>query len=165
MRKTKSRAGRRPVQSSQLDAIDEGLIKALRQDGRTQNKVLARSLGVSETTLAYRLRRLSDNGVARLTAQQDFAAIGFPILTLVQIWARGREVAKVGQAVARLTYTIGVAAALGHCDIEASVIARDHRDLARALDEIGAIVGVEKIEAILVLDIVKFNADSAAFSS
>lgn len=150
--------------SSQLDAIDEGLIEALRRDGRAQNKALARSLGISETTLAYRLRRLSENGVARLTAQQDFAAIGFPILTLAQIWVRGREVAEVGQAVARHKQTIGVAAALGHCDIEASVIARDHRDLSQALDEIGAIAGVERIETVLVLDIVKFNADNAVFS-
>ena len=52
-----------------VDEIDLKIIEALREDGRTPNKTLAMQLGVSETTIASRIRGLRERKIMLVTLQ------------------------------------------------------------------------------------------------
>jgi Lrp/AsnC family transcriptional regulator for asnA, asnC and gidA len=49
--------------SLHLDHIDQLLLKALREDARQSQRELAKVVGISQGTVANRLRRLEDEGV------------------------------------------------------------------------------------------------------
>lgn len=49
--------------SLHLDHIDQSLLKALREDARQSQRELAKVVGISQGTVANRLRRLEDEGV------------------------------------------------------------------------------------------------------
>ena len=49
--------------SLHLDHIDQLLLKALREDARQSQRELAKVVGISQGTVANRLRRLEDKGV------------------------------------------------------------------------------------------------------
>ncbi|WP_202866248.1 Lrp/AsnC family transcriptional regulator [Kribbella turkmenica] len=59
-----------------LDAIDRGLVHALRVDGRVAFSGVAEVLGVSEHTVARRYRRLRASGVLRVVAVADGVRLG-----------------------------------------------------------------------------------------
>ncbi|MDA0715922.1 MAG: Lrp/AsnC family transcriptional regulator [archaeon] len=49
--------------SLNLDLIDQSLLKALQEDARRSQRDLAKVVGISQGTVANRLRRLEDEGV------------------------------------------------------------------------------------------------------
>jgi len=54
---------RRTTMSLNLDHIDQSLLKALQEDARRSQRDLAKVVGISQGTVANRLRRLEDEGV------------------------------------------------------------------------------------------------------
>jgi len=54
---------RRTTMSLNLDLIDQSLLKALQEDARRSQRDLAKVVGISQGTVANRLRRLEDEGV------------------------------------------------------------------------------------------------------
>lgn len=72
---------------SKLDETDLGIIKLLRQDGRATNKLIAQSLGVSEPTIAARIKSLVEDKVIRITAQRSiFDNPSNGIVSLVELF-------------------------------------------------------------------------------
>ncbi|MFF7752899.1 Lrp/AsnC family transcriptional regulator [Streptomyces sp. NPDC007971] len=59
-----------------LDGIDRGLIHALRIDGRVQFRAVAEVLGVSESTVARRYRRLRSSGLLRVVGVVNGVRLG-----------------------------------------------------------------------------------------
>jgi DNA-binding Lrp family transcriptional regulator len=65
-----------------MDAVDRGLIHALRIDGRAPFRTIADVLGVSENTVARRYRRLRGEGVLRVVGVVDGRRLGHVQWTL-----------------------------------------------------------------------------------
>ena len=53
------------------DIVNQGIIDLLKQDGRISNKKIAQSLGVSEPTVAARIRALQASNTIRVVAQRS----------------------------------------------------------------------------------------------
>ena len=53
------------AQEPHLDRIDRDLLRALSQDARASGSALAAAVGVSESTISLRLRKLRQSGVVR----------------------------------------------------------------------------------------------------
>jgi DNA-binding Lrp family transcriptional regulator len=69
-----------------LDDIDRRLLRALWVDGRARGCVLARDLGLSDSAVSVRLRRLCDSGaLTGVHADVDPAALGREIQAIVRI--------------------------------------------------------------------------------
>lgn len=64
------------------DRVDLQIIEALRRDGRTPNKSIAKLLDVSETTIASRIRSMTERNVMRVTLQRDIYSLGYQFSTL-----------------------------------------------------------------------------------
>lgn len=69
-----------PHRYQQLDPTDRAIVDALRQDGRRPYREIARDLGVSESKVRKRAKRLLDSGYIRILAMSNAIALGVPVL-------------------------------------------------------------------------------------
>jgi Lrp/AsnC family transcriptional regulator, leucine-responsive regulatory protein len=69
-----------------LDAADNAILQLLQTDGRLSTAELARAIGMSASSTADRLRRLTDLGVIRgYRALVDPEALGYPLRAFVRL--------------------------------------------------------------------------------
>lgn len=90
---------RQPYQ--QLDAIDQAIVDALRIDGRRAYRDIARDLGVSESMVRKRCKRLLESGWMRILAISDPLALGVPVLATTYARVRPAALDAVTDAIAR----------------------------------------------------------------
>ena len=74
------------------DKIDMQIIETLRLDGRTPNKSIAKRLSVSETTIASRIRAMTERNVMRVTLQRDIYSLGYEFQGFLDLYVAGRGV-------------------------------------------------------------------------
>lgn len=149
-----------------LDDIDRMLIDALRKDGRTPNKALAAQLGVSEATVASRLRQLHDDNVMRVILRRDLYSKGYALQCFADVCVAGRQVREVADDLARIGAVTSVSLLLGTPEILVVFNARDRHDLMRVQnEELAAVQGVARIEIHVALDIRKYKAGYARLGS
>jgi Lrp/AsnC family leucine-responsive transcriptional regulator len=69
-----------------LDAIDIAILDALQRDGRVANVALAKSVGLSPTPCAERVRALEARGIiAGYAAELDAERLGLGLLVFIEI--------------------------------------------------------------------------------
>lgn len=74
-----------------LDDINRDLLDLLQLEGRMSYKDLGDRIGLTAPAVAERIRKLEDAGViAGYRAVVDYAAIGFPILSIIRLKAPTR---------------------------------------------------------------------------
>ena len=69
-----------------LDSVDRRILRELGDSPELTNKALATRLGIAESTCAYRLRALRDNGV--ITGRRldvDTRALGYPLQAVIKV--------------------------------------------------------------------------------
>ena len=69
----------------ELDDTDYQIMALLRKDGRMPYRALAKAIGVTETTVRARVRRLEDSDTLRVVAVTDFEAAGYSMMLAVGI--------------------------------------------------------------------------------
>lgn len=142
-----------------IDDLDRALVERLRRDGRESNRSLAAALGVSEITVASRLRRLETASIMRVVAMTDMEAFGFRYLVFVKIRASSRSVVKVAEELTALPEAISVTVSTGRFDAIATVVARDRAHLSRVLGvDIPAVKGVESTRCELAIEVPRYDS-------
>ena len=69
-----------------LDPTDLALVRLLEQDGRMSNAMLAREVGIAESTCLVRVRSLRERGVVRgIHADIDPVAVGRPVDAMIAV--------------------------------------------------------------------------------
>jgi DNA-binding Lrp family transcriptional regulator len=143
----------------QIDDLDRKIIDLLREDGRAPNSFLAAKLGVSETTIAIRIRSLRERKVMLVTLQRDFYSQGFDLQCLGDVYVVGREVEAVAREFAALPNVTIVTMNFGSPEIVITFNARDRRDVVAIVDEqLATVRGVDRIETYIALDIRKYES-------
>jgi Lrp/AsnC family transcriptional regulator, regulator for asnA, asnC and gidA len=139
-----------------LDDVDRRIIAALQVDGRRPYSRIAQEVGVSESAVRYRARRLEDEGVIQVVGIADPLRIGFDLMALIGIKVRSGYMRDVVAAIAALPETSYVAVTAGGFDLIAEVICRETAHFTDLLIErIQGIEGVDDTESFLVLQIHK----------
>ncbi len=139
------------------DRIDLQIIDTLRQDGRTPNKSIAKLLNVSETTIASRIRAMTERNVMRVTLQRDIYSLGYQFQGFLDLYVEGRSVNDVAAEVGTIDGVLATAIYLGSPDILVSFGARDREDLSRLINgEVAKVAGIARVDSYVALDIRKF---------
>lgn len=108
-----------------LDELDRKLIAALQVDGRTPFSSLAQDLGVSASSVRYRVQRLQDSGLFQIVGIANPLNIGFDRLALIGIKCEAGTAPQVCEALAELPETSYVVLTSGGFDVMVEVVCRD----------------------------------------
>ncbi|WHA40598.1 Lrp/AsnC family transcriptional regulator [Agrobacterium larrymoorei] len=68
-----------------MDGIDQKIIKALHSDGRITVKALSELVGLSQPSVAERIKRLCETDAIRFTIATNPKVLGYPITAIVRI--------------------------------------------------------------------------------
>ncbi len=135
-----------------MDETDARLIAALREDARTPAAALARSLGLSRTTVQSRLERLERQGViagytVRLTDVHERGQIHAYVMMTVS----HKQAASVTAAVRRLAAVRSLQSVSGPFDLIARAVTPTVAEMDALIDSLGALDGVERTTSSIVL--------------
>ena len=121
------------AEAQRIDDLDRSIITHLTRDASATNRALADAIGVTEQTIAARIRRLEEANLLRVVGLLDADAVGYGLFVIVGIQVAGRSPADVAVEVAALPFVNGVSSCLGGFELMASLYARDERDLFELL--------------------------------
>jgi Lrp/AsnC family transcriptional regulator for asnA, asnC and gidA len=149
---------RNPVALAGLDAIDNGIVEILRENGRASNQEIAERLSVTPATISARLKRLEDTKALRVVAVTDFSAHDLNILIAVGVKVQDRDARDVGMDLAKLPEVFAINVMNGVNDLELLVTLSRFEDISTFLIEhVAPIPGVSQLDPGIAADIVKFE--------
>ena len=143
---------------SKLTELDKQLIEALVEDPLESNKNLAHRLATSQANIARRINQLVEDGVLRVTVQEEFEAAGFHFMAHLDVYVSKGETDSVANALCELPQVTSCLLTAGAPEILARIGARNQKHFADFLNtEIASIPGIERIETLTVLEVPKYN--------
>lgn len=148
----------------EMDETDQRIVALLREDGRMPYRSLARELGLTETTVRARVRRLEESDAMRVVAVTDFEAAGYELLLAVGVQVEGRTPQEVALELAEIDEVFSVNVVIGSHDIELLVVAENQQGLAELISRRLALVpGVRRLTPALAVDVLKNQPDWVPF--
>jgi Lrp/AsnC family transcriptional regulator for asnA, asnC and gidA len=147
--------GRRgPVSTPRrIDALDQGIIEALQENGRESFRAIAARLGVSEATVRARYARLCDDDILQVVAVTNPLGLGFE-QALIGVKTAGSP-QPVADEIAGWPEADYVVVTAGQYDLVVEVVAAGRRDLLDVTNRMRELDGVVSTETFLYLDLVK----------
>ena len=138
------------------DQLDRQIISMLQADGRCSNREIARNLGVPEATVRYRVRRLTESGLLRITALVEPERLGYTLTAVVSIQAEAELVPQIAKLLASFPEVMYLVITTGEFDIILTATFLDQDDLYAFLtDRLAKIDGVTRSNTAIGLNIVK----------
>ncbi len=135
-----------------MDAIDEKLLLALRENARASTARLARLVGRSRTSVQSRIERLEKAGVivgygVRLAPEHDLGAVRAHVMIKVgPKEARAVTAALKGIPQVRVLHSVS-----GDMDLIAVAATASVAEMDGVIDRIGALDGVERTTSFILL--------------
>ena len=141
-----------------LDRLDRGIIAALQVDGRRAYSRIADEVGVSESVIRYRVRRLEDAGILQIVGIADPLRIGFDLMALVGVKITAGSLDEVCERLRNIAEVSYLVVTAGSFDLFVEVLCRDTAHFGEVLTgNIQDIDGVVDTESFLVLQIHKMS--------
>ncbi|WP_329563818.1 Lrp/AsnC family transcriptional regulator [Kitasatospora sp. NBC_01266] len=138
-----------------LDQLDGSLLAELGEDARRSAAALAQALGVPESTVRRRLRRLAAAGLLRTHATVDPRLLGMTVDANLWLSVPPGRLAEAGRALAAHPQVHGVLATSGPHNLMAAVFCPDYDALYRFTTEVLAPLGADRVETAIVARAVK----------
>jgi DNA-binding Lrp family transcriptional regulator len=139
-----------------LDELDVSLIAALGTDGRRSYADLAGELGLSETSVARRMRALIASGCLCLATLVDPGLLGYEIEVFVRMRVEPSSLETVAAMLAGQPAVRYIAVTTGYSDLACEVVLRDTEAFYRFITaSLGSLPGVGNVETDLELQTLK----------
>ncbi len=141
-----------------LDELDRAIIAQLAEDGRRPYRAIAKDLGVPETTVRFRARRLQREGVLTILAFVNPLKLGYSVLAAVLLRVEPEAHGRVVEAMKSWPEVKYMSSCAGSVDLYTQIACRDHEDLWRLLTErIPAIGGVKETQTLMEIKLHKLE--------
>jgi Lrp/AsnC family transcriptional regulator for asnA, asnC and gidA len=148
----------------ELDDTDNAIIELLRADGRMPYRAIAREVGVTESTVRARVRRLEESDTMRVVAVTDIEAAGFTMLLAVGVQVENRSPEQVAREMAAIPEVFSVNVVVGAHDVEILVVAEDQAALTQLITgRLAEVAGVRRLTPALAVDVLKNQPDWVPF--
>jgi Lrp/AsnC family transcriptional regulator for asnA, asnC and gidA len=141
----------------EIDKTDRDIINLLVEDGRMTASEIARRVGeISERSVRYRIDRMREEGVMKISALPNPKALGFNVVAEVWLEVDTSLVLEVAKRIAGFECVSYVATSIGERDVSVQLIARSNEEVYKIVTEIfGKIPGVRKTTTSIVPVILK----------
>lgn len=129
-----------------IDNIDYEIVNMLMEDGRMRAAEIARRLGnKSERAVRYRIDRMIENNIIKLSAIVNPKGLGMNVVSDVLLEVEADSILDVAKKITTFDNVSYVACSIGETDISIQVLAEDTSEVYRFVTEvIGKIPGVRK---------------------
>lgn len=139
-----------------LDAVDQKIIDALRQDGRTPFAQIAEQLNVSPGMIRMRYNRLVEMGYLKVVAISNPLRMGFQTMAMIGVRVEGDKMLIAADEISNFEEVVYLVVTSGRYDILVEVMCRDHKHLLEFLTQkLYRVNGVRQSESFVHLKIVK----------
>jgi Lrp/AsnC family transcriptional regulator for asnA, asnC and gidA len=154
----------RTVESVNLDDADRKLIELLQLDGRVSNRALATAVGMTEVTVASRLKKLITNNAVSVTAMLDWEKAGYEWWVTGHLSCDGRSPAEVARDLGAIDCCSAASVVLGEVDIIASFLIADRSEMSKLVrEELPRIRGLRVVGLDLAITQHKYGWAAATF--
>lgn len=141
-----------------LDATDRDLIGILQQDGRTSNREIARTLGISEATVRNRVNRLIEDGLINIVAVPTPKAVGLTMSAIIGVSVEMRHLDDVVNTITGYREVRYAGLATGQFDVIIEAFFEDQEHMLEFVTkELGRLDGVTDAETSVILKVAKFS--------
>jgi len=140
-----------------IDKFDLEIVNLLLNDGRITASEIARHIGeISERAVRYRIDRMKEENVIRVSAVVNPKAIGLDIYADIWIEVESDKILEVAKIMAQNENVTYVASSLGESDVSIQVVAKDTSEIYQFVTEVvRKIPGVKKTTTSIVPVILK----------
>ncbi|HEY3310884.1 MAG TPA: Lrp/AsnC family transcriptional regulator [Anaerolineales bacterium] len=140
-----------------IDNIDLEIVDMLMEDGRMRAAEIARRLGnKSERAVRYRIDRMVENHVIRLSAIVNPKGLGMNVVADVWLEVESDAILEVARKLTSYENVSYVACSIGETDISVQVLAADTTEVYNFVTEVvGKIPGVRKTTTSIVPIVLK----------
>lgn len=143
-----------------IDALDSEMILLLQKDGRIPNTAIAKELGIAESTVRTRLKRLIDNKIVQIVAVSSPFDLGFQVAGNFKISIDLKKKDSIMKELVGIKELWYVVLTTGGTDVDADFIVSSFKDLeALIFEKINKIEGINKIETSLIMQYGKHKFD------
>ncbi len=126
-----------------IDTTDLEILSLLIKNSRIPFSQIAKKLGLGESTVYTRIKKLKRLGVLRgFTADVDLSRVGLESEAILEIKPQPGSMRLIIDSLVRRRSVIEVDEVSGEYPIHARIAARDNRELCKRIDEIYSISGV-----------------------
>lgn len=140
-----------------FDKTDIKIVNLLLDDGRMPASEVARRIGdISERAVRYRIDRMVDEGVIRVSAVAKPQAFG--LTTIADVWmeVESDRILEVARKMAEFDNVSYVACGIGQSDVSIQIVAKDTAEIYQFVTEvIRKVPGVRKTTTSIVPLIIK----------
>lgn len=141
---------------AELDETDHRIVSLLRRDGRMPFRAIAKELGMTESTVRGRVRRLEDSNTMKVVAVTDFEAVGYNLLLSIGVQVENRSPAEVAEDLASIQEVFSVTVVVGTHDIEILVVTENEDSLCELLSRrLADLPGVRRLTPSLAMEVLK----------
>jgi len=129
-----------------IDKYDLEIVNLLLEDGRITASEIARNIGeISERAVRYRIDRMREENVIRVSAVVNPKALGLDIYADIWIEVESDKILEVAKRMAKNESVTYVASSLGETDVSIQVVAKDTAEIYQFVTEVvRKIPGVKK---------------------
>ena len=136
-----------------IDEVDLKILSKLVQDSRIPFSRLARELGVSESTIYLRIKRLRELGVLKsFSAIVDLSRLGYEVEAFIKVKiGNQRSPMDVAEVLEKISGIMEIYEVSGEYPILVKVVARDNLELSGIIDSVMKVRGVTDIDVMYVI--------------
>src|SRR5512143_1783491 len=140
-----------------FDKTDIKIVNLLLEDGRMPASEIARRLGnISERAVRYRIDRMVNEGVVRISAVARPQAFGLTTIADVWLEVESDRILEVARKMAEFDNVSYVACGIGQSDVSIQIVAKDTAEIYQFVTEVvRKVPGVRKTTTSIVPLIIK----------
>lgn len=142
-----------------LDEIDKSILRLLQEDGRMSYSEIARRIGIPESTVRLRVKKLIEEGVIRKFAAliNPFKA-GYNIVAFIAVDIEPNKVKRAVEELSKLPEVDVLGIATGAHDVLMQVTVKDLQELENFLiEKLGKIEGIKSTETSILTSVKKWG--------
>ena len=144
-----------------LDERDLEILRILERDARTPWSRIAKELGVSESTVYLRVRRLMDEGVLEgFTVKINKRKLGLGTTLFLLIRVEAPKIKELRAALPRVKYLSEAHEVTGEYHFLIKITAPSREEASRSMDEIASLPGVQDLRILYSIREVKRDSDT-----
>ena len=139
-----------------LDEVDKKILAILQRNSRTPLREISKRVGLAESTIYERIKKLKDNGVIqKFTVILNPESLGFTMLSFILIKSKAGMYARVAKEIMKYPEIVEIYETTGNYDMVVKIRTRNSDDLNTFLDRVGEVEGVEATHTMVVLKVHK----------